>query len=52
MTIAEEAQDTQEEAEIVRAVRGGESHVPAARVRPLGELFWFVDRAAAGEDIV
>ena len=22
----------------------------AARVRPVGELFWFVDRAAAGEE--
>jgi len=24
--------------------------VPAARVRPVGELFWFVDRAAAGDE--
>jgi hypothetical protein len=23
--------------------------VPAARIRPVGELFWFVDRAAAGQ---
>jgi 6-phosphogluconolactonase len=34
---------------IFRAIRGGGSHVPAARVRPVGELFWFVDQAAAGE---
>ena len=29
-------------------VLSGESDVPAARLRPQGELFWFVDRAAAG----
>lgn len=34
---------------ILRAIRDGSSQVPAARVRPVGELFWFVDRAAAGE---
>jgi 6-phosphogluconolactonase len=34
---------------IFRAIRAGGSQVPAARVRPVGELFWFVDRAAAGE---
>src|SRR5262249_18507283 len=38
-----------EKANIFRAIRGGGSDVPAARVRPVGELFWFVDRAAAGE---
>ena len=30
------------------AVRAGDSRLPAARVRPVGELIWFVDRAAAG----
>jgi 6-phosphogluconolactonase len=38
-----------EKAAILRAIRAGGSRVPAARVRPLGELIWFVDRAAAGE---
>jgi 6-phosphogluconolactonase len=38
-----------EKASILRAIRAGDSQVPAARVRPRGELFWFVDRAAAGE---
>jgi 6-phosphogluconolactonase len=39
-----------EKAAIFRVIRGGDSDLPAAQVRPLGELFWFVDRAAAGED--
>jgi 6-phosphogluconolactonase len=38
-----------EKATIFRAIRAGESQVPAARVHPVGELFWFVDAAAAGE---
>jgi 6-phosphogluconolactonase len=38
-----------EKAPILRAIRAGDSQVPAARVRPIGELFWFVDSAAAGE---
>src|SRR6478752_7773854 len=29
------------------AIRAGDSGVPAARVRPVGELLWFVDQAAA-----
>jgi 6-phosphogluconolactonase len=29
------------------AIRAGGSHLPAARVRPVGELIWFADRAAA-----
>ena len=37
-----------EKAEIFSAIRTGNSRVPAARVRPVGELFWFVDQAAAG----
>ena len=38
-----------EKAAILGAIRAGGSQVPAARVRPIGELLWFVDRAAAGE---
>jgi 6-phosphogluconolactonase len=38
-----------EKAAIFKAIHAGGSQVPAARVRPVGELFWFVDRAAAGE---
>jgi 6-phosphogluconolactonase len=38
-----------EKAAVLRAIRAGGSEVPAARVRPVGELVWFVDRAAAGE---
>ncbi len=40
----------QEKAAIFNAIRAGGSRVPAARVRPVGELYWFVDRAAAGEE--
>jgi 6-phosphogluconolactonase len=29
------------------AIRTGGSQLPAARVRPVGELTWFADRAAA-----
>ena len=39
----------EEMAAIVSAIRKGGSQVPAARIRPVGKLFWFVDRAAAGE---
>jgi|SRR5262245_29770925 len=39
-----------EKAGILRTIRAGGSDVPAARVRPLGELVWFVDRAAVGEE--
>jgi len=38
-----------EKESIFCAIRAGGSQVPAARVQPVGELFWFVDRAAAGE---
>ena len=41
-----------EKAAIFQAIRAGGSQVPAARVRPVGELFWFVDQAAAGEEEV
>ncbi len=37
-----------EKAAMLGAVLAGGSEVPAARVRPVGELIWFVDRAAAG----
>ena len=36
-----------EKAAILGAIRAGGSHVPAARVRPVGEFIWFVDQAAA-----
>jgi 6-phosphogluconolactonase len=36
-------------AAILRSILAGGSQVPAARVRPVGELVWVVDRAAAGE---
>jgi 6-phosphogluconolactonase len=39
-----------EKAAIFGAIRIGNSGVPAAQVRPVGELLWFVDRAAAGEE--
>jgi 6-phosphogluconolactonase len=35
-------------ASILERIRAGDSSVPAARVSPVGELIWFVDRAAAG----
>jgi 6-phosphogluconolactonase len=38
-----------EKAEIFGAIRTGNSCVPAALVRPVGELVWYADRAAAGE---
>jgi 6-phosphogluconolactonase len=41
-----------EKAAIFQTIRTGDNQVPAARVRPVGELFWFVDRAAAGEEKV
>ncbi|HEX6120072.1 MAG TPA: 6-phosphogluconolactonase [Dongiaceae bacterium] len=39
-----------EKAAIFKTIRAGSSQAPAARVRSVGELVWFVDRAAAGED--
>jgi len=38
----------QEKSAIFKTIRAGGSQLPAARVRPVGELVWFVDRAAAG----
>jgi 6-phosphogluconolactonase len=40
----------EEKAAMFGAIRAGDSQVPAARVRPVGELFWFVDQAAAGAE--
>jgi 6-phosphogluconolactonase len=37
-----------EKAEVFRTICTGGSNVPAARLKPRGELIWFVDRAAAG----
>jgi 6-phosphogluconolactonase len=39
----------EEKAAIFNAIRKGGSQMPAARIRPVGELLWFVDRAAAGD---
>jgi 6-phosphogluconolactonase len=39
----------EDKAAIFTAIRKGDSRVPAAQIRPVGELFWFVDRAAAGQ---
>jgi 6-phosphogluconolactonase len=39
----------EEKAAIFSAIRKGGSRVPAAQIRAVGELLWFVDRAAAGE---
>jgi 6-phosphogluconolactonase len=36
-----------DKAAVLGSIRAGGSRVPAARVRPVGELLWFVDRAAA-----
>ena len=35
-------------ADIFKTIRAGDSQVPAGRVRPVGELIWFADQAAAG----
>jgi 6-phosphogluconolactonase len=42
----------EEKAAIFGAIRSGNSDVPAARVRPVGELIWFADQAAAGGEQV
>jgi 6-phosphogluconolactonase len=38
-----------EKREILQRARAGERTLPAARVRPVGRLHWFTDRAAAPE---
>ena len=37
-----------DKAAVFDAIRAGGSELPAARVKPAGELIWFIDRAAAG----
>ncbi len=37
-----------DKAGILGAIRAGNKSLPAARVCPVGELYWFADRAAAG----
>jgi 6-phosphogluconolactonase len=37
-----------DKAPIMSEIRGGDSQVPAARVLPVGDLVWFLDKAAAG----
>jgi 6-phosphogluconolactonase len=37
-----------EKAAVMREIQAGGSQLPAALVRPIGELFWFADRLAAG----
>jgi 6-phosphogluconolactonase len=37
-----------EKSQILDRVLSGDTGVPAGRIRPLGEVIWFVDRAAAG----
>jgi 6-phosphogluconolactonase len=34
---------------MMRRVLSGEQALPSARVAPVGELVWFIDRAARGE---
>jgi 6-phosphogluconolactonase len=38
-----------EKAEILRRIHAGAGDLPAGRIRPVGELIWFVDSAAAGD---
>jgi 6-phosphogluconolactonase len=39
-----------EKAAILRDIRAGNSQAPASQVRPVGELVWFVDQAAASAE--
>jgi len=34
---------------MIRRVLAGDQDLPSARISPVGELVWFVDRAARGE---
>jgi 6-phosphogluconolactonase len=38
-----------EKADILRRIHTGERSLPAARIKPEGELVWFADQAAAGD---
>ena len=40
-----------EKAAIFKEIQTGQSLVPAAQIRPTGDLFWFVDRAVVEEDL-
>ena len=37
-----------DKAAALKAARAGDTRLPAARIVPLGDVVWFVDRAAAG----
>jgi 6-phosphogluconolactonase len=37
--------------EVLARVRGGDLALPAARLRPAGEVYWFTDRAARGSGV-
>lgn len=39
-----------QKAPILRSIRAGDSEAPASRVRPIGELVWFVDQAAMSDE--
>jgi len=39
----------EEQAAVLAAIHNGKSGVPAARLRPVGRLLWFLDRAAASQ---
>jgi 6-phosphogluconolactonase len=39
----------QEKADILRRIHAGERNLPAAQVKPEGELIWFADQAAAAD---
>jgi 6-phosphogluconolactonase len=38
----------EEKRDMLDKVLSGDSSVPAGRIRPLGEVVWFIDKAAAG----
>jgi 6-phosphogluconolactonase len=38
----------EEKSQILDRVLSGDTEVPAGRIRPLGDVIWFVDKAAAG----
>lgn len=40
-----------EKAAIFKEIQTGQSLVPAAQLRPTGDLFWFLDRAVVEEDL-
>ena len=38
----------EEKREMLDKIWSGDTSVPAGRIRPVGEVIWFVDKAAAG----